>query len=114
VFNRSSEHRPDPDNNREGRFTLAKRIQVPFEGHMVPAEQLEFESDKEPWTVYRLEDGTVLRLKTVLGTVARLVDHFKPDGEPIYVLGIGGMPMLEVPPELRRQAAQTMNQEEKK
>ena len=98
--------RLDPDNKREGRFKLAKRIQVAFEGQMVPAEQLEFECDKEPWTVYRLEDGTVLRLKTILGNVARLVDRFKPDGEPIYVLGIGGMPMVEVPPELRQQAAQ--------
>jgi hypothetical protein len=91
---------------------LAKRIEVSFEGQMVAADQLEFESDKEPWTVYRLEDGTVLKLKTVLGSVARLIDRYKPDGEPIYVLGIAGMPMLEVPAELRQQAAQPKAQKE--
>jgi hypothetical protein len=69
---------------------------------MVPAEQLDFESDKEPWTVYRLEDGTVLKVKTILASVARLIDRYKPDGEPIYVLGVGGMPVLEVPLGLRR------------
>jgi hypothetical protein len=94
------------------RFTLAKRIQVAFEGQMVPAEQLEFDSDKEPWTVYRLEDGTVLRLKSVLASVARLVDRYKPDGEPIYVLGIGGMPIMEIPPELRQPVAQPKAQKE--
>ena len=79
---------------------------------MVPADQLEFEPEKEPWAVYKLEDGTVLKLKTVLGSVARLVDRYKPDGEPIYILGFGAVPLLEVPPELRRQAAQSKAQEE--
>jgi len=81
---------------------LARKVEVNFEGRMVPAEQLDFESDKEPWTVYRLEDGTVLKVKTILASVARLIDRYKPDGEPIYVLGVGGMPVLEVPLGLRR------------
>lgn len=102
----------NPNNHREEGFTLAKRIQVPFEGQMVPADQLDFESDKEPWTVYKLEDGTVLRIKTILGSVARIVGRYKPDGEPIYALGITGVPMLEVPPELRRQAAKPTTQKE--
>ena len=71
---------------------------------MVPAEQLEFEGEKEPWSVYKLEDGTVVKLKTILAGVSRLVDRYKPDGEPIYVLSVGGMPIIEVPPELRQQA----------
>ena len=79
-----------------------KRIEVPFEGQMVPADQMSFEAEKEPWTVYTLEDGTVVRLKTILATVARLVDRYKPDGDPIYVLGIGGMPVIEAPVELRQ------------
>ncbi len=90
---------------------MAKRIQVQFEGHQVPAEQLEFEIDKEPFSVYRLEDGAVLKIKTILGSAARLVDRYKPDGEPIYVLGVGGMPILDVPPELR-QPTQSKGQEE--
>lgn len=69
---------------------------------MVAAEQLEFDSEKEPWTVYKLEDGAVLRIKTILANAARLVDRYKPDGEPIYVLGIGGIPVMEVPKELHR------------
>lgn len=81
---------------------MARKVEVNFEGRMVPAEQLDFESDKEPWTVYRLEDGTVLKVKTILASVARLIDRYKPDGEPIYVLGVGGMPVLEVPLGLRR------------
>jgi len=72
---------------------------------MVPAEQLEFESDKEPWTSYKLEDGTILKVKTVLTNVARLLDRYKPNGEPIYVLGVGGISVVDIPPELRQRPA---------
>jgi hypothetical protein len=81
---------------------LGKIIQVPYEGKMVSAEQLEFEAEKEPWSIYKFEDGTIMRIKTVVGTVARIVDHYKPDGEPIYVFGMGGVPILEVPPGLKK------------
>lgn len=93
---------------------MAKRIQVQYEGKMVPADQLNFESEKEPWTVYTLEDGTVLKIKTILGNVARLVDRYKPDGEPIYILGVGGVPMLEVPVELRRQPQDPTGEQEQR
>jgi hypothetical protein len=80
---------------------------------MVPADQLDFEAEKEPWAVYKLEDGTTLRFKPVLTTVARLVERYKQDGEPIYAFGVGGVPMLEVPSELRRpQAVQPVSRKE--
>jgi len=93
---------------RKGVAALENKItEVLFEGETVPAEQLDFEADKEPWCVYRLSDGTVLRLKSILGNVCRLVDRYKPDGEPIYVFGIAGVSMAEVPPALKQpQAAQ--------
>ena len=86
---------------REDRH-LAKRVEVQFEGQTVQADQLTFETQKEPWAEYKLEDGTVLKFKVVLGNVARLVDRYKPDGEPIYVLSLAGVPLIEVPRELKR------------
>jgi len=73
---------------------------------MVPADRLAFEANKEPWTEYRLEDGTVLKVRIILANVARLVDRYKPDGEPIYVLGLGAMPVLEVSPDLIQRVAE--------
>jgi hypothetical protein len=78
---------------------------------MVPADQVEFEAEKEPWTIYKLEDGTVVKIKTILGNVSRLVDRYKPDGEPIYLLTIGGMPILDIAPELRRPSVQAKQHE---
>ena len=85
---------------------MAKRILVSFEGQSVPADQVDFEPEKEPWAVYKLEDGTVLRVKTIVGSVSRLVDRYKADGDPIYNIALGAVPVLEVPPELRQPASQ--------
>lgn len=81
---------------------LAKRIQVAFEGKLVPAEQLSFEAEAEPWTVYTLEDGSVLKVRNVLGSVTRVIGQYKPNGEPIYVLGLGTIPIMEIPGELHQ------------
>lgn len=81
---------------------LSKPTQIEYEGKMVPAEELTFETDKEPWTVYTLEDGTVIKFKQALAKVCRLTDTFKPDGEPIYVFQIGALTHADAPEHLKK------------
>lgn len=63
---------------------------------MEDAEELSFEIENEPWSVYRLEDGTVLRLHPVMVNVCRLLDRVKPNGEPIYVYQYAMVPRLDL------------------
>ena len=72
---------------------------------MVPAEQLEFEGEKEPWSIYKLEDGTVFKMKQNLVSIFRLSDRFKPDGEPIYFFKAIGIVDASVPQELKERKA---------
>lgn len=44
---------------------------------------LEFAADAEPWAQYKLENGAILRVRTVLVKVAE-TGQFTPDGFPIY------------------------------
>ena len=81
---------------------MGKTTQVPFEGQMVPAEELDFDTTRDAWSIYKLEDGTVLKLKPVLGKVSRIIDRYKPDGEPIYALTMSPVAMAEVPDELKK------------
>ncbi len=81
---------------------MAKTIQVEYEGEKVPAERIDFKVQSEPWSIYELEDGTVLRLKNVLGHVARITGKYKSDGDPIYVFGATGVAVTEVPDELKK------------
>ena len=71
---------------------------------MVPAEELEFEAEKEPWSVYKLEDGTIFKTKQALASIYRIKDKFRPDGDPIYVFKMAGMANADVPEKLKRKA----------
>jgi len=48
-------------------------------------EDVDFEEVEEHWNIYRLRDGTTLKVKLVLAGVKRLKKH-NPDGSPIYVI----------------------------
>lgn len=92
---------------------MAKRIEVQYQGKTVPAEELEFRSTSEPWTEYQLEDGTVIKIKAILASVHRLVDRYKEDGEPVYGLVIGNLPVLSIPPALKQVPTQSPNAEKR-
>jgi hypothetical protein len=40
-----------------------KPVSTEYERKKVDAEELDFHAEAEPWSIYRLEDGTVLRVK---------------------------------------------------
>lgn len=46
-------------------------------------ESLEFKSKVEDWNVYKLDDGSILKIKLILTKVIRTKKH-NPDGSPIY------------------------------
>jgi hypothetical protein len=89
---------------KEG-VNLAKRIEVEYEGKKVPAELLEYTTRAEPWAEYELEDGSQIRIKAVLAQVFRVVGHFQPNGDPVYGLQVGNLPVFTVNPTLVRDAS---------
>ena len=50
-------------------------------------EDIEFETEREVWNVYELEDGTVLSIKPYIVMVSR-TKCYSERGEPIYLLNI--------------------------
>ena len=94
-----------PDLAEEERTRLSKLVNIEYEGKTVPAEELLFDVEKEPWSSYKLEDGTTLKFKQVLAKVCRVTGVFKPDGEPIYVFQIGGITHADVPDNLKQKKA---------
>lgn len=49
-------------------------------------EPLNFVTEQEPWNIYRLEDGTIIRAKIVMTQVTLREGEKMPDGSPIYDL----------------------------
>ena len=48
------------------------------------ANEVEMLDTKENWSVYRLADGTTLRIKPVMIAVFRAEGQHGPGGEPVY------------------------------
>lgn len=48
-------------------------------------EDIDFEEKEEHWNVYRLKDGTTIKVKLILIGVKRLKKH-NPDGTPLYMI----------------------------
>jgi len=52
---------------------------------VMEAADLDFEEQEEHWNVYKLSDGTTLKVKLILRGVKRL-NKWNDDGTPLYVI----------------------------
>ena len=64
---------------------MPRRIRIQFQGQTVEADELEYEPLGEPWSEYKCADGAIVRLRTVVSRIVRLVDKKNDEGDPIYV-----------------------------
>jgi hypothetical protein len=52
---------------------------------MAQSEDIDFEEIEERWNVYKLKDGTTLKVRLIVTSVKRLKKH-NPDGTPLYLI----------------------------
>jgi hypothetical protein len=76
---------------------------VPVPGSTpVDADVIEIKDSDEKWSVYTLEDGTTIRVRMVVAEVARLVDKYDQEGNPIYVTRGAPMQIVSAPAKLKK------------
>lgn len=80
---------------------MAPKKQYNLGGRQILGQEIEFETEREGWNVYILEDGTRLKLKSVAATIVRL-DEYLPNGEPIYLVNASNVVASDVPDNLKR------------
>lgn len=62
-----------------------KPVKIQYQGQTAKAIPVEVTSSNEPWSSYLLEDGTTVKIRTVVTQIFRLVDHHDNMGNPVYV-----------------------------
>ena len=77
-------------------------IDVIYEGKPAKAEEVDFTVVDEPWTSYELADGSRVKMKQIAISFARLIDIYKPDGEPLYQFQLGGITHVDAAPRLKQ------------
>ena len=66
-------------------------------------EQVDFENEKEHWNIYKLADGSTLKVKLVLVNIVRSQNQYDPLGNPIYgITSQNIIKVLNVPEKLKR------------
>ncbi len=66
-------------------------------------QEIEFETERESWNSYILEDGTKVKLKAVASSIVRL-DEYLPNGDPMYMVNASNVVATDIPDNLKRQA----------
>ena len=63
--------------------------------------KINYSTDSEPWTIYKLQDGTEVKVKTVLLSVSRREGEHTPDGNPLYDLNFQNIVHVDAPDNLK-------------
>ncbi len=63
----------------------------PQDGMTRKVMEMDFTSDREEWNVYRLSDGSTVRLKSIVVKILRVMDQgdrpaYTADGEPWFIV----------------------------
>ena len=77
------------------------KVQAP-DGTLVDAEELDFDTESEPWTVVKVKDGSTLRLRLSVIKIMRL-DYYEPlTGDPMYVVQSQNMMRVSANPKMKK------------
>jgi hypothetical protein len=77
------------------------KVRLP-NGTEVEAVNVDFKTLKEEWNEYTLEDGTVLKFKTVVSNIIRTESYDPMTGDPVYHVRSTNILRVNVPVELKR------------
>ncbi|MFZ2071456.1 MAG: hypothetical protein WAV32_07680 [Halobacteriota archaeon] len=68
----------------------------------IEAMDVDFETIKEDWNEYKLEDGTILKFKTIVSSIIRTEDYDPMTGDPVYHVRSTNVLRVKVPEDLKR------------
>lgn len=80
---------------------MATKTKFLFNGVEVDAEEQDFEPLQERWNEYRTEDGSLVKLKAVVGKIVRLA-LYTADGEPVYHVNSNNVVFASAPDHLKK------------
>ncbi len=75
---------------------------MPYKEQEVDATEVDFQTRKEDWNEYQLMDGSVIKVKLVVGSIFRIPDEYDNEGNPIYIVRSKNVLMVRSPDTLRK------------
>jgi hypothetical protein len=78
-----------------------KRVELTVGDKTIGGTLVDFETVREEYNSYKLSDGSMIRMKTVVTNIIR-TDESTPSGEPIYVVNSQNVLVADVPDDLKK------------
>ena len=78
-----------------------KKVELRIGDKTVEGTLVDFETMREEYNSYKLADGSIIRMKTVVTNIIRTAE-FTPTGEPVYIVNSQNVLVADVPDELKR------------
>ena len=76
-----------------------KKIMMNIGDKAVEAESMSFKASEEPWTIYKLDDGSVIKLRPVVSGIFKLPGQDPVTGLPQFLIRSSNVVSVE-PPEV--------------
>jgi hypothetical protein len=78
-----------------------KKVELKVGDKIVEGTLVDFETLREEYNSYKLSDGSIVRMKTVVTSIIR-TEEFAPTGEPIYIVNSQNVLVADVPDALKK------------
>lgn len=79
---------------------MEKKIKI---GEVIEgAIEVDFEAEQEPWSKYKLTDGSTIKLRSIVTKIVRAKNKYDPDGNPIYFIKTSNIMEVTAPDKLKK------------
>jgi hypothetical protein len=82
---------------------MERRKKIRLGNEIVDGIEVPFQSGGEHWNEYLVEDGSVVKMKSVATDIVRIEGRFDSEGNPMYVVKSTNIVVVSAPEKLRRQ-----------
>ncbi|MBA7679277.1 hypothetical protein ES703_87566 [subsurface metagenome] len=77
---------------------------INWKGKQVDATPVKFKNINEEWNEYDLEDGSTIRMKTIVSEVVRVPDAYDQENNPVYVVKSTNMVVVNSPDHMKKKS----------
>lgn len=77
---------------------------VNWRGRQVEATSVKFKSIREEWNEYDLEDGSTVRMKTVVSDVVCIPNEYDNENNPVYIIKSSNIVVVDSPDHLKKKS----------